>query len=76
TIGWVEAKNIAFFYKPSMEKKANGVRYIAPGKESQHVYKLPVVDAAIDGGTLAKFKGKKLTLQREAIIGKEKWVLL
>ncbi|MGC7149722.1 leucine-rich repeat protein [Listeria ivanovii] len=76
TIGWVEAKNITVFYKPSMEKKANGVRYIAPGKESQHVYKLPVVDAAIDGGTLAKFKGKKLTLQREAIIGKEKWVLL
>ncbi|MGC9268505.1 GW dipeptide domain-containing protein, partial [Listeria ivanovii] len=45
TIGWVEAKNITVFYKPSMEKKANGVRYIAPGKESQHVYKLPVVDA-------------------------------
>ncbi|MBK1995643.1 leucine-rich repeat protein [Listeria ivanovii subsp. londoniensis] len=76
TIGWIEAKNLTVFYKPSMEKKAKGTRYIVPGKEGQHIYKLPVVDAAIDGGTLARFKGKKLTLQREVTIGKEKWVRL
>ncbi|RAM11762.1 N-acetylmuramoyl-L-alanine amidase, partial [Listeria ivanovii] len=75
-IGWIEAKNLTVFYKPSMEKKVKGTRYIVPGKEGQHVYKLPVADAAIDGGTLARFKGKKLTLQREVTIGKEKWVRL
>ncbi|MBC2254022.1 GW domain-containing glycosaminoglycan-binding protein [Listeria ivanovii] len=76
TIGWVEAQALGIFYQSSMEKKATGARYTVRGKEGQHFYKLPVIDAAIDGGTLAKWKGKRLIIQREVTIGKEKWLLL
>ncbi|MBC1729444.1 GW domain-containing glycosaminoglycan-binding protein [Listeria seeligeri] len=73
TIGWVDTKALTTFYTPSMEKNLTATRYVAPGKETQHYYGLPVVDTANDRGPLSKFMGKTLTVQREATIEGELW---
>lgn len=75
-IGWVETKALGIFYQTSMEKKATGARYIVRGKEGQHAYTLPVAEAAVNKGPLTKWKGKRLIVQREVTVGKEKWLLL
>ncbi|WP_143211195.1 GW domain-containing glycosaminoglycan-binding protein, partial [Listeria ivanovii] len=38
TIGWVEAKNVAVFYKPIMEKKYKGTRFVNVRKKNQAYY--------------------------------------
>ncbi|EHC5259623.1 GW domain-containing glycosaminoglycan-binding protein, partial [Listeria monocytogenes serotype 1/2a] len=73
TIGWVDTKALTTFYTPSMEKNLTATRYVAPGQETQHYYGLPVADSAIDRGTLSKFAGQTLTVQREATIEGQLW---
>ncbi|MBK3927429.1 hypothetical protein ACP0AK_11060 [Listeria ivanovii] len=57
-----------FFYKPCMEKKVAGARFVNVRKKNQAYYSMLVADAAIRHGKLQKFGCKRVTIDRKATI--------
>ncbi|PXD15191.1 N-acetylmuramoyl-L-alanine amidase [Listeria monocytogenes] len=61
------------FYKQSMEKDTNLTRYVIANKVNEAYYKVPVVDADVRWGTLAAYKGQKLTVDKQATVEGQLW---
>ncbi|EHK2413492.1 GW domain-containing glycosaminoglycan-binding protein, partial [Listeria monocytogenes] len=57
----------------SMEKDTNLTRYVASNKTGEAYYKVPVVDADVRWGTLAAYKGQKLTVDKQATVEGQLW---
>ncbi|CWV39866.1 Internalin B precursor [Listeria monocytogenes] len=72
-IGWVDTRALDTFYKQSMEKDTNLTRYVIANKVNEAYYKVPVVDADVRWGTLAAYKGQKLTVDKQATVEGQLW---